>query len=170
MGEQDSTLFGVGPQGRAGLWVGRVFLAVPTCFVAAGLLGVLGVHTSSADTRAEGYEVSVDYPRTARAGFDVTWRATITHDGGFSGPVQLAVTADYFDIYETQGFFPEPDSQTRDADTLYLTFAAPPGDTLVVSYDAYIQPSSQIGRDATLAVRENGRDVAAVNFSTWLAP
>ena len=83
---------------------------------------------------------------------------------------KLAVTADYFDIYETQGFFPEPDSQTRDGRTLYLTFTAPPGDTLVVSYDAYIQPSSQVGRDGTLAVREDGRDVASVDFATWLAP
>ena len=170
MDQDDSTLVGVGPQPRAGLWTGRLSLAVLACFVALGLIGVLGVHTSSADTRANGYSVSLDYPRTARAGLDVAWQATVTRERGFTGPVELAVTADYFDIYETQGFFPEPDSQTRDGATLYLTFTTPPGDTLVVSYDAYIQPSSQVGRDGTLAVREDGREVASVDFDTWLAP
>jgi hypothetical protein len=122
--QHDSTLVGVGPQRRAGLWAGRLFLVLLACFVASGLIGVLGVHTSSAHNRANGYAVSLEYPRTARAGLDVAWQATVTRDGGFSGPVELAVTADYFDIYETQGFFPEPDSQTRDGTTLYLTFTA----------------------------------------------
>jgi hypothetical protein len=41
---------------------------------------------------------------------------------------------------------------------------------LIVSYDAYIQPASQVGRDGTLAVRKDGRDVASVDFTTWMAP
>ena len=91
--------------------------------------------------------------------------------GGFGKTLTLAVTASYFDIFETQGFHPEPSDETRDAETLYLTFNAPPdGDTLVVSYDAYIQPAAQRGRAATVGVVDEGRQVAVVHINTRLLP
>lgn len=37
-------------------------------------------------------------------------------DGGFDGPVTIAVTADYLDIFETRALHPEPSSSTLDAD------------------------------------------------------
>ena len=54
----------------------------------------------------------------------------------------LALSGGYLDLFEEQGFQPEPRASRRDADTLYLTFDAPAtGDTFVVAYDAYVQPS-----------------------------
>ena len=67
------------------------------------------------------------YAATARAGLDVPFTATVRHEGGLGKEVTLAVTADYLDIFETQGFTPEPSSTSAMADTLYLTFDAPPG-------------------------------------------
>ena len=116
------------------------------------------------------YEVSLRHASLARAGFDVPWRVTVRRPGGFGQDLELAVTGDYFDIYETQGFAPEPSESTRDGDTLYLTFDAPEGDTFVLSYDAYIQPSSQIGRDGALSVVVDGARVATVEFRTRLLP
>jgi hypothetical protein len=153
-----------------GLWARRVFLMVIAAVVVAGLVGLLGVQT--AETRAEqgDYELSLRYATTARAGLDVPWEVTVTRDGGFDQTLELAVTGDYFDIYETQGFAPEPSESTRDGDTLYLTFEAPPGDTFVLAYDAYIQPSSQIGRDGTISVVADGVQLASVDFHTRLLP
>lgn len=170
MARSDSTLTGVGAQGRRGLWAGRATLCGLACIVAAGAVGLLGVHTSQAEGSGGGYRLSVEYPRTARAGLDVTWRVTVDRRGGFDDDVQLAVTADYFDIFESQAFFPEPDAQTRDGKLLYLTFTRPPGDRLVVTYDAYIQPSSQLGRDATISVLAGGKPAASVDIDTWLSP
>ena len=65
---------------------------------------------------------------------------------------------------------PEPSEETRDASTLYLTFAAPEADTFVVEYDAYIQPSSQRGAIATVGVVEDDVTVASVEISTHLLP
>ncbi len=59
---------------------------------------------------------------------------------------------------------------TGDADTLYLTFDTPPGDTFTVSCDAYIRPASQQGRDATVAVLDHGVAVASVHIHTHLLP
>jgi hypothetical protein len=100
----------------------------------------------------------------------VPWDLTVRKPGGFTEPVVIVVDSDYFDIFETQGFFPEADSETRDGDTLYLSFVPPPGDRFVLTYDAYVQPSSQIGRDAEIAVLDEGRVAAKVHIDTWLAP
>jgi hypothetical protein len=83
----------------------------------------------------------------------------------------LAVTGNYFDIYESQGLDPEPAAQTADAEFLYWTFDPPPaGETFTVDFDAYIQPSSQWGASGELRLLESGTAVATVAFSTALVP
>ncbi len=169
----ETTLEGLESRGQdvAGLWGRRVFLAAFAVILVAGLAGLLGVRGATADASEDGWSVELDYASIARAGLDVPFTATVRHDGGFDEVVTLALTADYLDIYETQGFHPDPSATRRDGDTLYLTFDAPAeGDTFVVSYDAYIQPSAQRGRDGTLAVLTDGREVAAVPFRTRLLP
>lgn len=157
-------------QGRVAIWSRRAFLTLLVVFVLTGAGGFLGVRTATETDAARGYQLSLRYATTARAGLDVPWEVRVSHEGGFGKDVMLAVTGDYFDIYETQGFAPEPSDATRDGDTLYLTFVAPPGDTLAVSYDVYIQPSSQLGRDGILSVLEDGSPVVSIEFDTLLLP
>lgn len=69
-----------------GQWVRRAFLGLLSLVVIAGLCGFLGVRTSTAEGAEDGWHLSLDYPAVARAGLDVTWRATVTQDGdGSSG-------------------------------------------------------------------------------------
>ncbi len=157
-------------QGTVAIWSRRGFLALLVAFVLAGLAGLLGVRTATTSAREAGWSLSLRHASVARAGLDVPWEVTVTHEGGFGKEVTLAVTGDYFDIFETQGFTPDPSEATRDGDTLYLTFTAPPGDTFVVAYDAYIQPASQVGRDGTVSVLDHGESVASVDFDTTLLP
>ena len=61
--------------------------------------------------------------------------------------------------------------ECTDGTQLFLTFAAPEGDTFVVDFDAYIQPASQIGRNGTVAVVEpDGTQVATTSFATRIVP
>ncbi len=169
----DSTLTGLEShdQEQTAIWGRRAFLTALLVVVLAGALGLLGVRTSTATDEADGYELSVDHATVARAGLDVPWQVTVTHDGGFDKTLTLAVTGDYFDIYETQGFTPEPSASVRDAETLYLTFDAPEGDTFTVDYDAYIQPSSQRGQGATVSVVDADlQPLASVDIDTFLLP
>ena len=153
------------------LWTRRGFVAALAAVVLAGLAGLLGVRSDTTSAQVGEWRLTLEHAELARAGFDVPWQVTVTHDGGFDGPLTLAVTGDYFDIFETQGFMPEPTEMTRDGDTLYLTFAAPPrGDTFVVAYDAYIQPAAQRGADGTLSVLDAGVAVASLDFETRLLP
>lgn len=151
-------------------WLRRLFLLALLLFVLAGLFGLLGVRTTTASSDEAGWTLTVEHASIARAGLDVPWQVTVTHPDGFAKELTLAVTGDYFEIFESQGFDPEPSDETRDGQTLYLTFTAPPGDTFVVAYDAYVQPSAQTGRDGTVAVMVDGERVAATDFRTRLLP
>jgi hypothetical protein len=153
-------------------WTRRATVGLLALLVFAALGGLLGVHTSTASATANGWTLSLSYPRVARAGLDVTWRATVQHPGGFGKEITLAVTGDYLNIFETQGFHPDPSDQSRDGSTLYLTFTAPKGDTFVVDFDAYVQPASQAGSAATVSVVGNSTltPLASVHVATHLAP
>lgn len=167
-----STLEGISDRRPTGAstWIRRGFLLLVLLFVVAGLCGFLGVKSETTSTSAGGYQVSLTYARIARPGLDVPWRLTVTHPGGFSGPIRIRATADYFDILDSTSLVPQPASETRDGSWWYWTFSAPRGDTLVVELDSYIQPSSQQGRSGTLQVLDGDLPTAAVSFSTTLIP
>lgn len=152
------------------LWGRRVALFLLALLVVAALVGLLGVHTSTASAERGDWKLTVDYPRVARAGLDVRWRVHVQHPGGFGKSLTIAVSSSYWEIFETQGMWPQPDSEMRDGDTTYLEFDDPPGDTFVLDYDAYIQPSSQAGRTARVGVVVADSEVVGVTYKTRLVP
>jgi hypothetical protein len=152
------------------LWMRRLMLAAMAAVVAADVLSLIGVRTSAVSAEHDGYALSLHYPSVARAGLDTPYQVTVTHAGGFGKQLTLAVTGSYFNIFETQGFHPNPSDETRDGTTLYLTFTAPPGDTFVVDFDTYVQPASQQGRSATLTVIDGGAAQVSVDYHTRLMP
>jgi hypothetical protein len=156
-----------GPLPRWGRWIGRAGLLL---VVVAGAFGVFGVHSRTIRAGDSGYAVSVTYPQVARAGLDVPFRVEVQHSGGFASSLVLSISADYFRMFETQGFFPQPDSMNSDGTSIYLTFDHPRGEDFVVDYDAYIQPSAQIGKSADLKVLVGGSVVARTSLHTWLVP
>lgn len=172
MGSGESTLRDVREPDeiRPAAWGRRAAIAVLALVVLTGASGWLGVRSWTARASGDGYELSVTYPRVARAGLDIPWIVHLEHPGGFSGPVTIALTADYYDIFEFQGMHPEPTDETTDGEFVYLTFAKPKGDVFRVSLDTYVQPASQIGRDAVTKAIVDGKTVAQVDYETWLAP
>lgn len=168
----DSTLDDVRPAaaGPRPLLGRRAATGLLLVVVLAGAAGLLGVRSGTTTATAGGYTVSVEHAWVARAGLDVPWTVTVEHPGGFDGPVTLAVSSEYFSLYEEQGLDPEPASQTADAQYLYWTFDPPPGDVLSVDFDAYIQPSSQWGASGEVAVLDGGAPAVTVGFRTVLVP
>jgi hypothetical protein len=170
----DSTLDGVretahNRRGRIGR---RVALSVMAVVVLVGATGWLGVRAETKTSSSLGYTMTVTYPRVARAGLDIPWNVRVTHAGGFKGDIIVAISANYFDIFEYQGFHPQPSDETADAHFVYLTFSPPPkpAETFTMSWDTYVQPSSQVGRDVTTKVIVDGLTVASAHYSTLLAP
>jgi hypothetical protein len=138
--------------------------------VALGALGYLGVRSRTVQARANGYTLQVTYPQTARAGLDIAWRAHVHHAGGFSSDITLAISTDYFRMFETQGFYPDADKSTNDGHFVYFTFLKPPGDDFLVDYDAYIQPASQLGKSATVKLIIDKQVQVQTHLHTWLVP
>jgi hypothetical protein len=167
-----STIWGVARERRTLLasWGRRAFLVLVLLFVVAGLAGYLGMKSQTASASGGGYRLQLQYARIARPGMDVPWQLTITRPGGFTGPVTVEVTSSYMDIFESQGISPEPSQETQDAQWWRMTFDPPPGNTLVVSFDIYVQPFSQAGRSGTARVLEDGKPAASVDFKTTLVP
>jgi hypothetical protein len=168
----DSTLSDVrragdGPVPR---WGRRLGIMVLLVVVVLGGLGFLGVRSRTVQATANGYTLRVTYPQTARAGLDIAWRAHVHHDGGFAGKLTLAVSTDYFRMFETQGFYPDADSSTNDGHFVYFTFVKPPGDDFLVDYDAYIQPGSQLGKSATVKLIIGKKVQVQASLRTWLVP
>ena len=160
-------------EGTAALWARRAFLAALALALVGALLGALGDRTERTTATSDDgrWTLSLLHASLSRAGIDVPWEVTITREGGFEGPVVLGVTGSYFDLYETQGFRPEPAASYRDDGTLFLEFEPPPsGDTMVVAYDAYVQPASRQGSSGTLAVRSGDAVLVSLDFSTALLP
>jgi hypothetical protein len=170
--DHDSTLADVKPGNCtfASIWGRRAGLTLLLVVVLAGAFGVFGVHSRTVTTHANGYTLEVLYPQTARAGLDVPVRFTVHRPGGFDQGITIAVSTDYFRMFETQGFYPDADSSTNDGNFVYFNFDQPDGDEFVMDYDAYIQPSAQIGKKATVRLIVGGTIEASTSIHTWLVP
>ncbi len=175
---EDSTLASVPSPQRtwASTWGTRAFIVFLLLLCTAGGAGLLGGRTATAVSARHGFHMQLRYPHTARPGLDTLWELRVTHPGGFQRPITVAVTGGYFDLFETQGFYPTPSDTTRDDAFVYLTFSPPPKghDTFRVMYDAYIQPyvspDHLLAQHATVALITKGRRVDSVDFTTWVLP
>ena len=157
-------------QNRRGRVIRRVTITGLALLVLCGALGVFGVRTRTVSTTGDGYDLSVTYAAVSRAGLDTPWQVTVRRPGGFDGPITLATTAAYFEMFETQGLTPAPDSETASGRYRYQTFLPPPGDTFTLSYDAYVQPASQLGHPGETVLIVDGRERARVSYRTRLVP
>jgi hypothetical protein len=170
--KDDSTLEDVctAPATRRGTLGRRIALLAMLAVVGVAATGWLGVKAQTARAGISGYHLTLTYPRVARSGLDIPWELRLHHSGGFSGKIVVAVSADYFDIFEFQGMHPSPSDETATGRFVYLTFSPPPGDTFTVSLDTYVQPASQVGRHAVVAVTVDGQRAGRISYSTWLIP
>jgi hypothetical protein len=138
--------------------------------VVLGGAGLFGVRSRTVEVSSYGYTMQVVYPQVARSGLDVPWRVELQHAGGFGNALTVAVSTDYFRMFETQGWYPSPDHVADDGQFVYMTFDNPVGDHFVLDYDAYIQPAAQIGKAATVEVIVDHTIVAKADLKTWLLP
>jgi hypothetical protein len=145
-------------------------LTVLFVFVVLGGLGVFGVKTSTASATAGGYRLTVIYPHVVRPGLAIGWEARVTHPGGFDGPVELATTLGYFSLFDFNNLQSLPDSVTNRGELTVWRFAAPPGDTLIVSMDARLAPAVQKGGSTTTSVLVKGVPVVSVRYETRVMP
>jgi hypothetical protein len=148
----------------------RLFMIVLAGVLALGLTGWLGVRTGIATARGGGYELTVTYGQVTRPGLATPWSLEIRHPGGFDGPVTVSTNSRYLDLFDENGFDPQPSQSTATSDTVIWEFEAPDGDTLGVSLDARLEPGAQWGRPGETSVLVDGKPVVTVKYKTWVMP
>jgi hypothetical protein len=148
----------------------RATIALLALFLLAGLGGILGPKTSTQTVRGSGYTVVVTYPAVTRPGLPVRWEYSITHPGGFDGPVSLAITFDYLHLFDLTNIEPEATDATASGDEIVYRFAPPDGDVLRVSMDATTETGFHEVPQTTTRVIVGGSVVATVRFSTKVVP
>jgi hypothetical protein len=95
----------------------------------------------------------------------------VTRRGGFSGPVRVGVTLDYFNSFDFNNVSPTPVETTNRDGLLIWSFPTPIGDTLEVLMDARAQPGLRWGPAATTAVvSADGTPIVAVRYTTGVMP
>lgn len=170
MSSDTPTLEGVSrrPPARWGRRLGAIILLI---VVVAGATGFLGARSRTVTATGGGYRMQVVYPKIARAGLDVPFRVRVHRDGGLPSNIVLAISPEYFRMFETQGFYPDASSVTNDGQFVYFTFSTKANsDNFLWDADIYIQPASQIGRHGTVALVIDRQVVAKTTIHTWLLP
>lgn len=148
----------------------RIGISVLIVFLALGAFNVFGVRSDAVSATGGGYRLTVTYAAMTRAGLATPWSMEIQRAGGFDGPVTVATTSEYFDLFDENGLDPDPSSATDDGEWIIWEFEPPPGDTLAISLDARTGPAIQVGKEAQTAVLVDERPVVSVRYATGVMP
>lgn len=148
----------------------RVFVALLFTFLGLGAAGVFGSRTSSVTAADRGYELTVTYPSVTRPGLAIRYAVRVRHSGGFTGPIELMTTSEYLDLFDENGFDPEPTEITTTAEDTIWTFDTFRGDVLTVSFDARTEPARESGRSGTTTLMVQGDQIVSVRYRTWVMP
>lgn len=148
----------------------RLFLSLLVAFLAYGMAGGLGVRTRSTTVEGGGYRLTVSYGQVSRPGLATPWSIEIHRAGGFDGPVTVSSTTHYLDLFDENGFDPEPSKATANPEEVIWEFEPPDGDTLAISLDARIEPGAQWGRSGRTSVLVDGNPVVTARYKSWVMP
>lgn len=159
------------PRGTAGSWARRLAVGLLVLVVLAGAVGWLGPRTDEKRASGGGYELAVEYPQITRAGQPAPLHFSVTREGGFDGPVQLALCDEFFDNVDFQSWYPTPSAETGDPASLVYEFDPPREDVLEVSLDARTAPGQFGGaEECRIEVLDKDVPVTSVTFTTWRMP
>lgn len=149
----------------------RIFILALFALLILGVAGFLGVRSGTASARGDGFELDVTYPRITRPGLAVPFVIRVRRDGGFDGPIEIAQSLRYFDLFDANGAHPEPDTTTSDGDRIIYEFAPPvDGEVFEVRFDTRTGPNVQWGMRGETSVLRDGQAVVTVDYRTMVAP
>ena len=67
---------------------------------------VYGVDTATAEASGGGYDLAVRYGTVTRPALATPFEIVVTHDGGFDGPITIAVDRAYLAMWDENGLVP----------------------------------------------------------------
>lgn len=134
-------------------------------------LALIGVDSATTTAQGAGFELSVTYGEVSRPALATPFDIRVVQPGGFDEPIRVAVDQEYLRMWDENGVVPAPAEEGLVGDWVVWEFDPPSGDTLLISYDARIEPAAQDGRSGSVAVLDADDVVLAeVAFTTRVMP
>jgi hypothetical protein len=157
---------------RAGYAVMSLALFVLAVLGVADLRGdVLGLDTDAVDARTvDGTELRVEYPSVTRPALASAFSIEVSRPDGFDRPVVLAISRPWIEVWDENGLYPTPDSETGEGEWVVYEFAPPDGNEFRFFYDARLEPARQEGVDGAVELRDEGDAILTVTFHTVVRP
>ena len=134
-------------------------------------VAVFGVDSATIHASGAGVELAVTYGEVSRPAIATPFDIRVEQAEGFDGPVRIAVDQEYLRMWDENGLVPAPAEESIMGDWVVWEFEPPTGTSMLVSYDARIEPAAQEGRSGSVAVLdEDDRILVQVDFTTRLMP
>ena len=118
----------------------------------------------------DGTELTAEYPSLTRPALAAAFAVEVRSDRGFDGPIELAISRQWIEAWDTNGWLPEPDAGTGDDRWVTYEFEAPEGDTFRAFHDARMEPARQEDVRGVVQLRSSGRPIAEVRLTTKVRP
>lgn len=155
---------------RRQAWTRRLLLALFAIPVIGSLFGIVGLRHADVASSAQGYNLRVRYPEISRPGIASALDIYVTDPDGFDAPVTLSISHEYFTLFDLNGIYPAPSSETVADDRVVWEFEPPEGPRFRVHVDWRVQPSVHRGTAAEVELEVGGTYITEVAFDTRLAP
>ncbi|MGH2686150.1 MAG: hypothetical protein ACRDJP_11850, partial [Actinomycetota bacterium] len=105
-----------------------VLLALAVAVVVDAFAPVFGVDAEVVEDRtADGALLRVEYPEVTRPALASPFSIEVTDPDGFTAPIEIAVSRPFIEIWDENGFYPTPSSETGDDSWVVWEFEPPDG-------------------------------------------
>ena len=139
--------------------------------VLLGVANLVGVRSAEERTSADGLTFAVTYAKVTRSGLETPWKVEVRSPLGFEGPVTITTTAEYFERFDFNQWYPEPSGTVLRDELLVLTFDRPQGDVLLVRFDGRASPTFGLGSAAaTTPSTPRGSRRCRSPIGRWVMP
>ena len=139
---------------------------------AIGVFDAYGVDTGEVRTVSDdGATLVVEYSAVTRPALASPFRIRVERADGFDGPITIAVSRPWIEIWDENGLYPSPSAETGDPEWVEWEFDPPDGPVFEFFYDARLEPARQESQEGSVELRDDGGAVlAAVSFTTRVRP
>ena len=135
-----------------------------------GWTSAYGVSSAVVEVSSAGRTLRVRYPEVTRPALASPFDITVVDPDGFDEPVRLRLNRDFFQLWDENGWYPEPSSERSQGEWIEIEFDPPSGDELRVSFDARIEPAVQSGRAGEVALMDGTEAVVTARFDVAVRP
>ena len=151
--------------------VSFLLVAVMALAVADLFLPVLGVDSTTTRVEAtDGTLMVVEYPSVTRPALASPFAIELTRPDGFDGPIEIAISRPWIEVWDENGMYPAPSSETGDERWVIYEFDPPEGDRFRFFYDARLEPGRQESFRGEIELRGEDSVLARVRFQTKVRP